>query len=382
MKDLPGLENQKELPGIENQKELPGVENQIRQYEPDVNRGHGNIDNQPKTNRGLDLQTDLEINNQHNTIPTPLLTPSSTQFQMLPSSMHIPPNFPNHNNRDRMGGELNTDIGTILNNVRGGFNNLPIDNSIQNVEGLKTTFDMEGHNDTYGDVPMGQLGTPQRWLSQYRQETGNPMELHIMSHTSPGMITYLGARPKTYAQGRMNSVPGYNELNQNPIEDQKQIWANCVNNTTRAGVLGDQTSNAGVVVEQHGGVYRGSIHTAPVMAMEQHRGVDIGPTHTAPVLAMEQHGGEYRNSNHTAPVLLGEQHGRVYREVNQTRPVHGAYKSKEQSDYIQQLSADQGSCNTVKQGVMKSISEKLQGMKLHEIRKFQENLPQNLSQVR
>ena len=110
--------------------------------------------------------------------------------------------------------------------------------------------------------------------------------------------------------------------------------------------------------------------------------MDRGPTHTAPVLAMEQHGGEYRNSTHTAPVLLREQHGRLYGEVNQTRPVHGAYKSKEQSDYIQQLSADQGSCNTVKQGVMKSISEKLQGMKLHEIRKFQENLPENLSQVR
>ena len=81
-KDLPGADNQKDLPGSENQKELPDVENQVRRYEPDVNRGHGNIDNQPKTNRGMDLQTDLEINNQHNTIPTPLLTPSSTQFQL------------------------------------------------------------------------------------------------------------------------------------------------------------------------------------------------------------------------------------------------------------------------------------------------------------
>ena len=75
VKDLPGLENQKELTCIENQKELPGLENQIMQYGPDVNRGHGNIDNQPKTNIRMDLQTDLEINNQHNTIPTPLLTP-------------------------------------------------------------------------------------------------------------------------------------------------------------------------------------------------------------------------------------------------------------------------------------------------------------------
>ena len=119
----------------------------------------------------------------------------------------------------------------------------------------------------------------------------------------------------------MNSIPCYNELNQDPIEAQRQIWANCVNNKmglmdpTRAGVMGDQTSNTEVVGDQHGGVYRDS-------------------THTAPVLAMEQHGGEYRNSTHTAPVLLREQHGRVYREVNQTRPVHGAYKSKEQSDYI------------------------------------------------
>ena len=31
---------------------------------------------------------------------------------------------------------------------------------------------------------------------------------------------------------------------------------------------------------------------------------------------------------------------------------------------------------------MKSISEKLQGMKLHEIRKFHENLPENLYQAR
>ena len=277
--------------------------------------------------------------------------------------MHIPPNFPNHNNRGHVGGELNTDIDTILNNVRGGFTNLPIDNSIQNVEGLKTTFAMEGHNDTYGDVPMGQLGTPQRCLSQYRQGTGNPMELNIMGHTSPGMITYLGARPKNYAQGRMNSVPCYNELNQNPIEAQKQIWANCVSNRTRAGVLGDQTSNTGVVGDQHGEVHRDS-------------------THPAPVLAMDQHGGVYRDSTHPAPVLPREQHERGYIEATHTRPVHGAYKSKEQSDYIKQLSEDQGSCNTVKQGVMKSISEKLQGMKLHEIRKFQENLPENLSQVR
>ena len=110
-------------------------------------------------------------------------------------------------------------------------------------------------------------------------------------------------------------------------------------------------------------------------------GVYSGPTHTAP-MAMEQHGGGYIGPNHTTPVMARGQHERTYREINQTRPVHGAYKSKEQQEYIQQLTENQGSGNTVKEGMMKSISDKLKGMKLHEIKKFQDNLPENLSQVR
>ena len=77
-----------------------------------------------------------------------------------------------------------------------------------------------------------------------------------------------------------------------------------------------------------------------------------------------------------------DQPGGVYRDSTHTGPGHGAYRSQEQSDYIQSLSEDQGSCNTVKQGVMQSISETLQGMKLCEIRRFQQSLPENLSQAR
>ena len=334
-------QNSTDLGGHTQTREgLPHTETKTIQYRPDENRGHDippkpeyetDIDRQPKTNVGMELHTNMGEYNQNNTIPTPPMAPSSMHVHMVPSSMHIPFNFPDHDNRDYIGGELNTNIETILDNVRRGLNNFPIDNSIHNVEGIQTNFNMEGHPDTYGDGPRGQLGTPQRYLSHYRQEPGNTMEVNLMGNKSPGVITYLGAIPKNYSQGRMNSIPCYNDLNQDPIEAQRQILAQCVNNTmrpmdtARAGVMGDQTSTTEVAVDQPGGVYRDSTHTG---------------------------------------------HG------------HGAYRSQEQSDYIQSLSEDQGSCSTVKQGVMKSISETLQGMKLREIRRFQQSLPENLSQAR
>ena len=44
--------------------------------------------------------------------------------------------------------------------------------------------------------------------------------------------------------------------------------------------------------------------------------------------------------------------------------------------------AEEQRSSTVKQGVMESISETLQRMNLKDIRKFQQNLPENLSQAR
>ena len=83
----------------------------------------------------------------------------------------------------------------------------------------------------------------------------------------------------------------------------------------------------------------------------------------------------------TTEVAMEQPRG-VDREPAHIGPGHGAYRSQEQIDYIQSISEDQGSCNTVKQGVMQSISETLQGMKLREIRRFQQSLPENLSQAR
>ena len=206
----------------------------------------------------------------------------------------------------------------------------------------------------YGDVPMGQQGTPQHGLSQHRQEIGRQMEVDIMGHTSPRGITYLGARPKTHVQ---NNYPGYNELHHDPIEAQKKIWSDCVNNRTREDVVGTKSSDTRVVRVQQG-VYSGPTHTAP-MAMEQHREGYTGPNHTTPVMARGQH-----------------------RDNNQTRPVHGAYKSIEQQEYIHQLSSNKEAGNTVKESMMRSISDKLKGMRLQEIKKFQENLPETISQVR
>ena len=275
---------------------------------------------------------------------------------MLPLPMNIPPDFQNHNNKDQLGGELSTDIDTILQNVSGGSTDLPIENPRPNVEGLGTTLDTGEHRHRYGDVPRRQLAQDE--LSQPRQETGRQLEVDIMGHTSPRGITYLGAKPKTHVQ---NNIPNYNELHPNPREAQKQIWFNCVNNRPREDVVGTQPSNTGVVRLQHG--------------------VYSGPSHTAP-MARAQHEGGYTGPNHTTPVMARGQHERTYREINQTRPVHGAYKSKEQQEYIQQLTENQGSGNTVKEGMMQSIADKLKGMKLHEIKQFQENLPENLSQVR
>ena len=66
----------------------------------------------------------------------------------------------------------------------------------------------------------------------------------------------------------------------------------------------------------------------------------------------------------------------------QTRPAHGAYQSLEQQEYIQQLSSNKDSNNTAKENMMKKISDQLKGMGLQEIKRFEENLPATISQVR
>ena len=122
-------------------------------------------------------------------------------------------------------------------------------------------------------------------------------------------------------------------------------------------MVGTQHSDTRVVRVQHG-VYSGPTHTTP-RDVEHCREGYTGPNPTKPVMARGQH-----------------------KETNQTRPVHGAYKSLEQQEYIQQLSSNKDCGNTVKENMMKSISDKLKGMGLQEIKRFQENLPATISQVR
>ena len=69
------------------------------------------------------------------------------------------------------------------------------------------------------------------------------------------------------------------------------------------------------------------------------------------------------------------------RLLAQTGSLDGANRSQEQVDYIQYLAEEQRS-RTVKEGVMESISETLQCMNLKQIRRFEQSLPENLSQAR
>ena len=69
------------------------------------------------------------------------------------------------------------------------------------------------------------------------------------------------------------------------------------------------------------------------------------------------------------------------RETNHTESLDVANRSQEQIDCIQYLAEEQRS-RTVKEGVMESISETLQCMNLKQIRRFEQSLPENLSQAR
>ena len=80
----------------------------------------------------------------------------------------------------------------------------------------------------------------------------------------------------------------------------------------------------------------------------------------------------YTGQNPTKPVIAR----------GQTRHTHGTYQSLEQKEYIQQLSSNKDSNNTAKEIMMKNISDQLKGMGLQEIRRFEENLPATMSQVR
>ena len=129
------------------------------------------------------------------------------------------------------------------------------------------------------------------------------------------------------------------------------------------------------MVRIQGPAYSGPTHTPP-RDVEQYREgytgpVYSGPTHTPP-RDVEQYREGYTGPNPTKPVMAR----------GQTRPAHGAYKSLEQQEYIQQLSSNKDCGNTVKENMMKSISDKLKGMGLQEIKRFQENLPETISQVR
>ena len=80
----------------------------------------------------------------------------------------------------------------------------------------------------------------------------------------------------------------------------------------------------------------------------------------------------YTGPNPTEPVMAR----------GQTKPAHGAYQSLEQQECIQQLSSNKDSNNTAKENMMKKISDQLKGMGLQEIKRFEENLPATISQVR
>ena len=195
---------------------------------------------------------------------------------------------------------------------------------------------MERHTGTYVDGFRGQLGTPQGYFGPNRQQPGGAMEVNLMGHHSPLALVNLGAVPKTFSQGstpktRLSNVSCYTNLDEDPIEAQRQIMAHCV------------TQN-------------------------------ITPRDPARVVVME---------DHTSPTKVHiEQPRGIHRESAHMDPGHGANRSQEQIDCIQSMSEEQGLGSTVKQGVMQSILETLQGMKLKEIRRFQQSLPENLSQAR
>ena len=87
-------------------------------------------------------------------------------------------------------------------------------------------------------------------------------------------------------------------------------------------------------------------------------------------------------ADHTSPTkVTTEQPRGMDRESAHIVSVRGANRSQEQIACIQSMAAEQRS-GTVKQGVMQSIFETLQGMNLKEIRRFQQSLPENLSQAR
>ena len=168
-----------------------------------------------------------------------------------------------------------------------------------------------------------------------------------MGHNSPLALVnltgqQLGAIAKGIPQGstpktRLSSGsegPGYADLGDDPREAQRQILEQCVVENTRPR---DPTK------------------------------VVIVADHTRPP---------------TKVVMVADHHTRrMERESIHTESVNVTKHSQEQIDCIQSMAEEQRS-STVKQGVMESISETLQRMNLKDIRRFQQSLPENLSQAR
>ena len=287
-------------------------------------------------NQGLDLNKGWMMYDPNARIPTPPTVQSANQYRMLPPPMSTPHEFQPNRNKDQLNVELNTAGDTSLQNDRGGG-----------------------------------------------------------GHTSPRGLTYLGAKPKTKVY---NDYPGYNEPHHSPFEEQQRIWSECVNNKTVEEVIDTRSGDPRMDGIQ-GPVYNGPTHTPP-RDVEQYRdGIQVqvynGPTHGP-------HGpthGQYREG-YTGPVYSGPTNtttrdvvhcSKRYTGQNptkpvmargQTRPAHGAYQSLEQQEYIQQLSSNKDSNNTAKENMMKKISDQLKGMGLQEIKRFEENLPATISQVR
>ena len=167
-----------------------------------------------------------------------------------------------------------------------------------------------------------------------------------MGHNSPLAIVnvtrhQLGAIPKESPQGTPrrglssdSEDPGYTDVGNDPRDAQRQIWEQCAieNNSPR-----DPTEV--VIVADHT-----RSPTRVVMASDHHT-------------------------------------RRMERESIHTESVNVTKRSQEHIECIQSMAEEQRS-STVKQGVMESISETLQRMNLKDIRRFQQSLPENLSQAR
>ena len=217
----------------------------------------------------------------------------------------------------------------------------------------------------------------------------------VVDHTSPGVLTYLGAKPKTRVY---TDCPGYIEPHHSPLKEQQRIWSECIDNKTVEGLVDTRSGDPRMDVIQ-GPVDNNPTLTPPRDVEQYMDGIQVqlynGPIHGP-------HGPTHRQyrEGYKSPVYSGPNNTTIrevvhcskgYTGQNPTKPViargqtrhtHGTYQSLEQKEYIQQLSSNKDSNNTAKEIMMKNISDQLKGMGLQEIRRFEENLPATMSQVR